>query len=89
MSQGGLDLKANFTPKNKTHGEYNPNNEMKSSLYMGNKRLPYKPTNFIGVITPRPDNMQPIRTFNPSGINGPYKPSIPIMRTTPIQPKFQ
>jgi len=86
--QGMQDSRAFFKPSHKP-GTYNPNVEMKSSLYMANKRMPYAPTNFIGVNTIRPDNMQPTRTFKPAGINGPYVPTVPIMTTQPVQAKFQ
>jgi hypothetical protein len=86
-SQGALNTPADYKPVS-TKGFYNPNVEMMSSLYMP-RRLNYAPTNFIGVNTLRPDNMQPTRTYLPHGINGVYVPDIPIMKTLPVKPKFQ
>lgn len=88
QSQGALNISASYKPYNKK-GDYNPSNELHSTLYRANKRPFYAPANFIGVTSVRPDNLQPTRTYNPSGINGPYTPTVPIMRTMPIQPKFQ
>ncbi len=87
--QGTMDTFANYKPYNKTKGQYNPSTDLNSSLYRANKRPLYAPTNFIGVDTIRPDNLQPTRTYNPSGIKGPYTPTVPILRTMPVQPKFQ
>lgn len=88
QSQGAINTPASYKPYNKK-GYYNPNVEMNSSLNRANKRPFYAPNNFIGVSSIRPDNLQPTRTYNPSGIKGPYTPNVPIMRTMPVQPKFQ
>lgn len=88
QSQGALNIPASFKPFNKK-GTFNPNVEMNSSLNRANKRLPYAPTNFIGVNSIRPDNLQPTRTYNPSGIKGPYTPKVPILHTMPVQAKYQ
>lgn len=88
MSQSAVDLKADYKPHNNTHGIYNPNVEMKSSLYR-QTRAPYAPTNYIGIKTIRPDNMQPTRTYNPAGLNGIYNYEGPVLHTQPVQPKFQ
>lgn len=87
-SQGALNTPASYKPIKKL-GFYNPNNEMQSSLYRANKRLPNAPTNFIGINSIRPDNLQPTRTYNPSGIKGIHTPDVPLMRTMPVQPKYQ
>lgn len=85
--QGALNTPANFKPYNKK-GFFNPNVEMNSSLYQ-QKRPNNAPTNFIGVSSLRSDNMQPTRTFNPSGIKGVHNIDVPYMRTLPVKPKFQ
>ena len=86
-SQGALNTPADYKPLTK-QGFYNHNVEMKSSLYMP-RRLNYAPTNFIGVNTMRPDNIQPTRTYMPQGIKGVHVPVVPIMKTLLVKPKFQ
>lgn len=87
-TQGAMHTPANYKPKNNP-GYYNPNDEMQSSLYRANKRPFIAPLNFIGKNTIRPDNMQPVRTYNPGGISGPHTIDVPQMRTMLVQPKFQ
>lgn len=86
-SQGALNTPANYTPQSKP-GYYGRDTDMNSGLYK-QRRPNYAPTNFIGVNTIRPDNMQPTRTYLPHGIKGVYVPDVPIMKTLPVKPKFQ
>ena len=75
-----------FIPKN---GNYNPETYLNSQLNMGNKRTPIKPDNFIGFKTLRPDNMQPNRQHNPSGmVWDPVAQGVPVMKTQPIPKMF-
>jgi hypothetical protein len=88
-SQGNLDVKAGYTPKVKPPFKFDPDYYYKSTFVMGNKRPQYTPTNFIGRKTLRPDNLAPVRTYNPAGISGKYEFKGVVMRTLPVQPKFQ
>jgi hypothetical protein len=68
---------------------YNPETYLNSQLNMGNKRTPIKPDNFIGFKTLRPDNMQPNRQHNPSGLVwDPVAQGVHIMQTQPIPKMF-
>lgn len=86
--QSSLDIKANYTPHTNSIPTYNPNNEMNSSLYR-NKRQISAPTNYIGIRSFRPANIQPVRTYWPQGISGVYNFTGPILHTLPVQPKYQ
>ena len=86
--QSSLDMKANYKPHTVPFSPENPNVEMNSSLYR--HKRPYNvPTNYIGIKSYRPDNQHPVRTYDPSGISGYYNFTGPVMRTQPVQPKFQ
>jgi hypothetical protein len=89
QSQGSQDQQMSFRPFTKPAFKYDPNSYMKSAIAVANKRSFQAPANFIGVVTPRPPSMLPERTYHPAGIKGYYNPTIPIMRTQPVQPKFQ
>lgn len=89
QTQGAMDQKATYRPYAKPAFKYDPNNYMKSTLTMGNMREAYKPSNFIGVVTPRPPSNLPEKTYKAGGIEGPYNFTGPLMRTQPVQPKFQ
>jgi hypothetical protein len=89
QTQGAMNQPANYKPITKGAFNYDPNNYMKSTLTMGNKRTQQAPTNFIGVSSFRPPSNLPTRTYNPAGIEGAYKFTAPVMRTLPVQPKFQ
>lgn len=89
QSQGSQDQQMNFRPVTKPAFKTTTDSQMNSSIYRANKRSFQAPANFIGVVTPRPPSMLPARTYNPAGIKGYYVPTIPIMRTQPVQPKFQ
>ena len=89
QTQGGQDIKQDYTPRQGKPFNYDPNLYMKSSLVMANKRALQAPTNFIGKKTFRPGYTEPIRTYNAGGLSGPYKFTGPVLRTEPVQPKFQ
>lgn len=86
MSQGTQDMKADYKPRNNLQGYYNTNVEMNSSLYRA-KRPQEAPANFIGRKTLRTPDTFPTRTYLPTG--GLYTLAEPVMRTMPVQPKFQ
>lgn len=89
QTQGAMDQKATYRPYAKPAFKYDPNNYMNSTLAMGNKRTAFKPSNFIGVLTPRPPSYLPEKTYKAGGVSGPYNFTGPVMRTQPVQPKFQ
>lgn len=76
-------------PNISTNGNpyYNPETYLNSQLNMYNKRTPYKPDNFIGFKSLRPDNMQPNRQHIPSALNPPI--TVPILTTPPVPKVFQ